>query len=283
MQKALYIVTLLLLSRALVLTDSPKEIGRTNEKELKVVVSASFGTLVISRGESGKIVTAEPVVRKGRTPPMVVEYSIRNRVGYLELHLGERHEDDEEKKHTGSFGGHTWNVQFTDGIPISFDIELGMGKGTFNLSGLQVKDLNISTGASDVTLSFDEVNKNPIDVITIESGVSKFVAENLGNANFKRLRFEGGVGAYTLDFTGAALSEADVDVEVGLGVLTMIIPDDVGARLYYVKSWISRLEWDRDFSATGENQYQSDNYVSSQKRMNIRVDSGLGSVKVRRK
>ena len=36
-----------------------REIGRTTEKELKVTLSSAFGTVLIGRGESGKILIAE--------------------------------------------------------------------------------------------------------------------------------------------------------------------------------------------------------------------------------
>ncbi|MDH3253025.1 MAG: cell wall-active antibiotics response protein, partial [Ignavibacteria bacterium] len=138
-------------------------------------------------------------------------------------------------------------------------------------------------GASDVSLSFDEPNKTSIDNIHIETGVSKFYGRNLGNANFNHLRFEGGVGSYTLDFSGDLTHEVDVDVEVGLGALTIIVPKDVGARVLFQESWVSRLDTDRDFQPSGRDQYQTDNYNAARGKMNIRIDAGLGSVKIRRK
>ncbi|MBM2845356.1 MAG: Toast rack protein [Bacteroidetes bacterium] len=264
-----------------------KEIGRTTEKELKVVLTSSFGSVVISKGESEKILIAEATSKKDESPRMVVDYSIRNRVGYMDVVLGEGTE--EEENHKGSFKlsslgeSGKWYMRFSDAIPISFDLTLGLGKGDFDLSGLQVKDFNLSTGASDVTLSFDERNTTTIENMNIESGVSKFVARNLGNANFKRFRFQGGVGSYLLDFSGKIEKEVDVEVEVGLGVLTMIIPKEVGVRLMYEETWVSRLDCDADFHTTSDNVYTSDNLGTAATRMNIRVDSGLGSVKIRRR
>ena len=264
----------------------PKEIGRTTEKEVTVVLSSSFGSVNISRGESGKIVVAEALTKGNEDPKMNIDYDIRNRVGYMDVTLGENQGEGEHKR--GSFkihglSGGKWFLRFSDAVPISFDVELGVGNGDFDLSGLNVKDFNLSTGASDVSLSFDQPNKSVIDNLNIESGVSKFTGRNLGNANFKRFRFQGGVGAYTLDFNGKLNNEVDVDVEVGLGVLTLIVPEDVGARIYYEKNWISRLDCDRDFHSVADNQYESDNFNASSGRMNIRIDSGLGSIKIRRR
>jgi len=233
-----------------------KEIGRTTERELNVVLSSSFGTFLISRGESEKILVVETAGPE--TEPLTnLEYAIRNRVGYADLTLGDVKDREGEKKKRsfkiGDFNKGKWYIRFSDAVPISFDVELGVGRGDFNLSGLQVKDFNLSAGASDVTLSFDEPNKSRIENINIESGVSKFDARNLGNANFRHFRFQGGLGAYTLDFGGALNGEVDVDIEVGMGVLTIIVPQDVGAKVYYEKSWVSRLDCDRDFRSSAEN------------------------------
>ena len=255
-----------------------REIGRTTEKEVSVVLTSAFGGVVISRGDPGKILVAEP---EGGTDgrPVTISYSVRNRVGYLEIALGEEPEE-EHSTHSWNVQGGTWHLWFTDAIPLSFDIELGVGDGNLDLSGLQVKDLSLSSGASDVTMNFGEKNQALIERISIESGVSKFDGRNLGNANFRTFRFSGGVGTYYLDFGGNLSREADIDVEVGLGVLTMIVPDRIGARLLYEKSWVSRLDCDKGFRPVSDGEYMTDNYNKTDGRMNIRIESGLGSVKV---
>jgi len=262
-----------------------KEIGRTTEKELKVVLSSSFGSLYVSKGEPEKILVADAVEKKSADAKMDIHYDIRNRVGYMDVTLGETREDRDRRKGSfklGDFKGGKWYLRFSDIIPISFDVELGVGNGDFDLSGLQVKDFTLSTGASDVSLSFDEPNKTSIDNLSIESGVSKFHGRNLGNANFKRLKFQGGVGAYTLDFGGDITNEVDVDIDIGLGMLTIIVPPEVGAKLFCEKNWVSRLDYDRDFHPVSDNEYETENFDQAEGRMNIRIDSGLGSIKVRR-
>lgn len=288
---SLVLVALLFAPRALGLSDpqekdKTREIGRTTEKEIKVTLSSAFGTVVIRKGESSKILLAESASEKIDAQRMDIDYAIRNRVGFMDLSLGEG-EVEHEGKHTSfklqSFDRGKWFLKFSDAIPISFDVELGVGRGDFNLTGLNVKDFNLSTGASDVSLAFDEENTGQIENLSIESGVSKFDARNLGNANFRHLSFQGGMGSYTLDFGGIMRNEVDVDIEVGLGLVTIIIPEETGARVMYEKSWVSKLDCDEDFESTDENVYMSSNYHSASGRMNINIDSGLGSIKIRRR
>jgi hypothetical protein len=263
-----------------------REVGRTTEKELKVTLNSSFGSVIISRGKSEKILLIESTSRENEDPKIAMDYAIRNRVGFMDLSLGEGSRENNGKRggfKLSSFEGGKWFLKFSDAVPISFDVELGVGKGDFDLSGLQVKDFNLSTGASDVSLAFDEPNRGSIDNLSVESGVSKFDGRNLCNANFKRFHFQGGVGSYTLDFGGTLASEVDVDIEVGLGVLTMYLPRDIGARVTYDKTWASKVDTPDDFRGTADNAYTSENYYSASGKMNIRIDSGLGSVKIRRR
>jgi hypothetical protein len=260
-----------------------RDVGRTTERELNVVLSAPFCSLSISRGESEKVVVVESATESDDAR-VTIDYAIRNRVGYLEITLGDR--DDRSGGEAGiglsSFDRGRWMLKLTDAVPISLDVELGVGSGRFDLGGLRIKDFNLSTGASDVSLSFEEMNAATIEDINIESGVGSFTASGLGNANFKRLRFQGGVGSCTLDFEGELDAEVDVDAEVGLGMLIIIVPDGVGARVLYDKNLMSHIDLDRDFSSSGEDEYVTDNYESARGRMNIRISSSMGNITVRR-
>ena len=261
-----------------------REIGRTTEKELKVVVNTSFGSLHISRGEPAQVVVMES--RKQKSGEFNYDYSVRNRIGYMDLTLGQgengENESQNKKFHFADLKSGDWSLRFSDAIPISFDLELGVGQGDLNLSGLQVKDLNLSTGASDVCLAFDEPNRSMIENLNIEAGVSKFEGRNLGNANFRHFRFQGGVGTFKLDFGGETDHEVDLDVQVGMGLLTMIIPSSIGARVSYEKNWISRVDCPDDFSPNGDTEFVSSNYDSAKGKMIIRIESGVGSVRIRR-
>lgn len=288
---ALALAATVLSSAALGLSDPQdsgqnREIGRTTEKEIKVTLSSAFGTVVIRKGEPSKVLLAESADDRSASGVMQMEYAIRNRVGFLDVTLGEG-TVEKDGKHTSfkldKFDRGKWFLKFSEAIPISFDVELGVGKGDFNLTGLDVKDFTLSTGASDVSLAFDEVNHGQIENLTVESGVSKFDARNLANANFRRFHFQGGMGSYTLDFGGTLRNEVDVDIEVGLGLVTILIPEETGAKVIYEKSWASKLDCDDDFERTGDNEYISSNYHRAAGRMNININSGFGSIKIRRR
>jgi len=261
-----------------------KDIPLTHERELKVTLDAGFGDVSISRGKLHSAFDADIDTEQGNDFGDFVDYTVRDDVGYLEINTS-ADVKSHSKKHSINFESlksNEWDMRFPEGIPISFEIGLGLGKGDFDLSGLNIKDLKLSAGASSVAMRFNTPNRSVIEDLTIESGLSKFVGEGLCNANFNHLKFEGGVGSYTLDFGGELKKEVDVDIEVGLGSLVVRVPEEIGVRIIYEKSLLAHIDIDRSFTEEGDNSYFSPNYKSAQGRMNVRIQAGLGSVKVRR-
>ena len=264
-----------------------REIVRTTEKELKVKLEAAFGKVFLSRGDPKKICTIQFKKGDREETKGKISYRLDDGVGILNLELNksghsEVEEVDEDDFDFSELEAGNWYLRFTDAIPISFHLELGLGKGDFDFSGLLVKDFKLSTGASSVVLRFREPNKTVMETMRIESGVSRFVGHSLGNANFRRFEFSGGVGSYTLDFTGELREEVDVKIEVGLGAVTILLPRDVGARVVHEGSWISKIDVDRDFQQKRDGQYITDNYNTARGRMNITVESGFCHIKIKR-
>jgi hypothetical protein len=270
------------LSSAIAFQTTHREILRTKEKELSAVIDVSFGNVYLERGTKEKIVVIDYENDAEEKDRFQISYDMRGSEGMLRIRLkktsrmwGDDESDDGHRR--------TLKLRFTDDIPIAFDLELGAGRGDFNLTGLQVKDLKISTGASSVEMRCDIPNPISADNIRIESGVSKFTATNLCYTNFRKLKFSGGVGAYRLDFGGDLHQDASAKIEVGLGSVSVSVPKSMATRLLYDASFFSSFDLDDDFSKVKSGTYETDNFVPSQNKLTIQIESGLGSVKVRRK
>lgn len=260
-----------------------KENPYSNERELKVNIESAFGKLVIGKCADENVFSYD-ILRDPKLgdPTNQIKYTIVDKIGYLEI---PGYGSDTSKKksfHIRSLESEKWIIDLTGRIPISLDIQLGAGKGNFDFTGLKLKDLDISTGASSVTIMFNKLNQQTIENINIETGVSRFKAYNLSNANFNKLKFSGGIGSYELDFSGELNKEVDVDIEIGLGSITILIPKYVGAKVYYEKNWISNVDLDKDFDEEQNNEYETSNYSSARGKMNIQIEAGFGSVKIRR-
>jgi hypothetical protein len=258
-----------------------KEIIRTIEEDVKVRLESAYGNIVIGSGTARSILVADMIVDPSIDIQTDVDYTIDGATGQLRLML-KPPEKQKRGWRLGNLDGGTWQLDFNREIPLAFDIELGAGRGEFDFSGLEVNHLNIAAGASSVVMKFNEANRGYIERIKIESGVSKFTGENLGNANFGELKFEGGVGSYTLDFNGNLRHEADVSVELGLGSVTIIVPAEIGVKLNARQRLFSSVDVPADFTESERNEYISNNYHSARGKLNIKVESGFGSVRLRR-
>jgi hypothetical protein len=283
------LITLLVLIIAAVgfrykLTHYQKVINKTTEEALKVNLDAGYGEIRISRGSSDQILNADINADLKNDLSEYIDYENRDNLGYLDINTTEPTTDNDRKRsHSiklSGFEDNSWDMHFTDAIPISFDIELGMGKGEFDFSGMQIKDLNLSTGASSVSVRFAQPNPEKIENMTIETGLSKFKGYGLCNANFEKLKFQGGVGSYYLDFSGKLENEVSANLEVGLGSLTISVPKYIGVQIYYEKSWIASIDLPDGFDEEEENTYYSQNYSSAEGKIDFHIEAGLGSVKI---
>jgi hypothetical protein len=259
-----------------------REIDRTKEKALTAIIDVSFGNINLQRGAKNKIVVLDYEDDSEDSDRLKVSYDIRGEEGVLRIRLkkstrvwGDDGSDDDHRRKL--------TVRLSDQMPISLDVELGAGRGDIDLSNLQVRDLKISTGASSVDVRCDKPNEITAENIGIESGVSKFTATNLCNTNFRKFTFSGGVGSYRLDFGGDLHHDASAKIEVGLGSVNVSMPKQLAAKLLYDASFFSSFDLDDDFSKTKSGVYETDDYKNSETRLTIQIESGLGSVKVRRK
>jgi hypothetical protein len=163
------------------------------------------------------------------------------------------------------------------GIPMSLDLEFGAVKADFDLSGIPLLSLDVSTGASESRLVVDEPNPVAMDEADFEVGAASFVARGLGNLNAESISVDAGVGNVELDLTGEWKRDGRVSVDMGLGALTLRLPTDVGIR-------IRRDTFLTGFKAPGmEKQgddYYSANWESADLQLTISVDAAFGSIEV---
>jgi len=259
-----------------------REISRGAEREIHAVLDFSFGTLFLTRGPADKVMVIEYTYEGNKDEDLKIEYSVDHRTGQLLVRSKERSDfwkgkSDDEKT------DRRWYVQLTDGVPLSLEIELGAGRGELDLTGLQVQSLDLSSGASTIEMYCDEPNPINADRIVIQSGVSKFEARDLCNTNFRKLKFSGGVGAYNLHFGGTLRKNADAVIEVGLGAITIEVPESTPVRIAYDDSWFSSFDLDDGFAELKKGVYETRGFGKKSERLFIEVESGFGSVRVKQR
>ena len=121
-----------------------------------------------------------------------------------------------------------WNFKLGD-TPLDLTVNAGAYEGDLELGGLALKSLTVQDGASHVNVSFLEPNQTEMSLLRYETGASDVKLAGLANANFSTLTFSGGAGDYTLDFSGELQRDAVVEIEAGLGNVSLVVPEDVDA------------------------------------------------------
>jgi hypothetical protein len=294
--RLLLLVSLLVLATTLLIAVPQqevlrREISRSTEKEVAISLDAAFGTLNILKGDRSKIVAAEYRRDENDKRQLEMFYNIEDGRGNLEINLTDEKKHKERRSSSISWeelkgddsraDERQLTAKLTDALPLSLKIGIGAGRGNLDLTGLMIKNLKVSAGASSATLRCDEPNPISCETISIESGVSKFSASHLTNLNFRKLKFSGGVGAYTLDFAGELQQKAYAEIDIGLGAITVYIPKDLPARIITEDSWFSSVDVDDCYEKTRKNSYESENFTQNERSLTIKIGSGLGSIKVR--
>ena len=258
-----------------------REILRSSEREVKIDIELSFGTVEIARAAPGFILQADYEGPKDDRQPFEVSYDIVDGRGELTIRSKEESFWKGATRDSHADDRH-WQLMITDEVPLTMNIEFGAGEGTVDLTGLRIHDLQMSSGASAVDMLCAEPNTLRASRVTIESGVSRFTAKGLANLNFRRFKFSGGIGSYKLDFTGSLVESATATIDVGLGSVIVTLPHGIPAQIEYEKNWFSSFDVDDAFVETSDDVFETKDFDRADRRLTLRIQSGMGSVKVRR-
>jgi hypothetical protein len=123
-----------------------------------------------------------------------------------------------------------WNLKLGN-VPMDLTIDAGAYNGTVDLSGVPLTNLSISDGASSAKVLFSSPNPEKMKRLSYKTGASLVDMEGLANANFSEMRFDGGAGSYTLEFSGQLQQSANVIVTSGVSNITLIVPVGTPSRI----------------------------------------------------
>jgi hypothetical protein len=254
-----------------------REIPLKDERSLDVEIELGSGEIELERAVEGKLLDADlEYPHKGNQKPVVI-YNVRDGQGVLVIEL-ERDSEGWGWWNWGDDGDQKWSIRLTDNIPISLKINMGAGKSHLDLTGLRLKKLTLKMGAGETAIRFDMINPEIMEMFDIDAGAAQLRARNLGNANFTHLSFKSGVGDCTLDFNGDLKRKADADISMGIGSLTLRIPEKVGTRIKAVETLLTGT------SVSGLTKkgryYTNGSYGKSDGDLSITIDQAIGSLRI---
>lgn len=177
-------------------------------------------------------------------------------------------------------GGHEageLNLELARGVPIALDLEFGAVRADIDLGGLALRDLDLSTGASESVIDISEPNPERIDVARFEVGAADFKLHNLGNLNAERVEFDAGVGSVVLGLEGDWRRDAHLAIDMGLGALELHVPEGLGIQLRK-NSFLTAL--DSEGLVKRGDTFESLDWDDADRRVTIDLDAAFGSVEV---
>lgn len=245
-------------------------------------INGGIGTLYLKRESGNTLMTLREKRKEDeQRSDVTVDYDIRDGVGYLTMDLGNQDGDDMNALACLFRGkdSRTWYVSISDRVPIDFDISLGAGKASLDLTGIHVRGLVIDAGAGSVRARVDRPNRQSIGKVKFSAGVGSVKTRSLGNLRFSALDFDGGIGEYELDCSGALPDGARINTDIGVGTLKIALPKGVAARAVIGDNPLNSTKMYRFVRQNG-NVYTTTDYESNSRRVYLNIEAGLGSVSV---
>lgn len=203
------------------------------------------------------------------------DYRKRGERGYLEVG------SDLFSKFQIEAEDNRWDIELSRSYKTDLKLELGFCDAFIDLGGIPLTGLNLDIGVAEGKLTFNSPNPTELDNISIEAGAAEFEIRKLLNANFRTLKFDGGVGDFRLDFTGDLHSRAQAEISIGLGSAVIYLPRDLPVRIEAEDNFLSKVKFRNAAGLRMRNgYYKSEDYDTAASGLGLRIDVGLGSVEI---
>ncbi len=203
------------------------------------------------------------------------EYEKEGKTGYLDIGSEGRRKLDFDTE------DNRWDIELSSMYDTELLIDLGACEADIELGDIPLKMIDMNLGAVEGSISFSKPNPAIADKITIDAGATDLEMKNLGNANFRRMKFDGGVGSFKLDFSGDYKLKSRVSISIGIGEATIYIPAGLPVRIDADEGFLSSLDFDNSGELEIDDGHcESDNFRDSEYGLDLEIDVGLGAIEI---
>jgi hypothetical protein len=243
------------------------ELGYPDEQPARLKLEVPFGTIDLKPGAGGSIVSGHVIYNIAELKPT---YSVKGRTVRIR---------QDYRVLLPIEGRNRWEMNLGTAEPYGLEVKAGAASAEIDLSGVPLSDLSIESGAGELRVYFNDVNPTRLVQGSFQAGAGKVVVDGLLNANFEKLRVKSGAGQTKLYFTGGALADsASVKVDAGVGEVILVLEASTPVR---VQSSTGLGSTDADESLIKRNGgYETEAYADSAVKLDIRVSSGVGAVRI---
>jgi len=165
-----------------------------------------------------------------------------------------------------------WNLQLGS-VPMDLAIQAGTYQADLDLTGLPLRSLSISEGASQSVVDFGAPNPETLDLFSYRTGASTVTLRNLVNAEFQTMSFDGGAGDYTFELGGNLQHPATLRIRVGLSSVRLLAPAGLNVRVT-TQGGLSSVQSDAGWQTNGSTY----THPGASPLLSISVEMGIGSL-----
>ena len=176
-----------------------------------------------------------------------------------------------------SNGEGSMELELARGVPMDLDLEFGAVRADVDLGGLSLTDLELSTGASESVIDISEVNPSRMRRAEFHVGAADFTLNGLGNLGAESVSLEAGVGQVTLGLDGAWPTDAELEIDMGLGALELRVPEGLGVRIRK-ESFLT--SFDSEGLVKRGDAYYSLDWEEADRKITIDLNAAFGAVQV---
>jgi hypothetical protein len=258
------------------------EVEHGHESELLASLDIALGKVIIGKADEGYLFQAEVVLENDRLVPDF-NYRVTGDIGRLDVDLTtvKDADDNVSLNDLSSVKDAKWNLYFGDEVPVDLKLELGGTDSDIDFSGIPLRTLRMELEATKGAIQFRELNPVAMDYLRIETGASELMVSGLGYSRAEQMRFEGGMGKFTLDFSEnpEALRGSVADIDIGMAALTVKLPSEGPVVLDVPDSWFCSVEVPNGYVKAGKSTYHSPDYRQGGDAFVVRVEASVGKVR----
>lgn len=182
-----------------------------------------FGQLSIAGG-SNQLMQGQFTYNRPEWKPQI-EYTETNNQGRLLIKQPQFPSAGESVLMTGNFRNE-WFIRFGQRLPIALKITGGAVDSAVDLSGVNLKALDIQTGSGRVSV---QTGPQTLDAIYMQTGAGD-VDLKVPGGSVNKLWVEAGAGNIVLDLQGDWRENLEATIQ-GMGNVVVKVPSNVGVRL----------------------------------------------------
>jgi hypothetical protein len=162
---------------------------------------------------------------------------------------------------------------------LDLDIELGAAEATLELGGIRIRRLKLETGASKTVVRFSESNPIRCSAAEFSAGAAELMVSGLGYSRCGEVKFIGGLGKVTLDFSGRWAGPIHLDATMAVGELVLRLPKQAGIKLELDKFLASFAPAGLVRSADGRT-WMSAGFENAPRQLVVGLETAFGGVTV---